>query len=434
MFAIRFACAVWMLALLAAPAAAQQPKFNPGELRKSVVFIKRLSPGVEPYSGSGFLVSKDGLIYTNRHVVVPETPAAGTIVVVGVPSPKDPDELRYFRAEVVYASPATDNRDFAALKITTKAGEPAFPFLPLTAAKLELGTDVAVLGFPVVKTDQPSVSFNKGSVSSTKVVHDGVAYYQTDAAVNPGNSGGPLVTPAGEVAGIVTAKKRGADNIGFAMHAAEIDNLKADTEKKAKDAKPPAGPLTAAEVKALVPPSIAPKAANWTVGAGTVKEVKGALVAENEGGQYWLVSKDPLPEDFQMTIQCGVEFFKGKQVLQPSQKSVLRMLCVRFATDDTKSDIMERKGNLLQFSHSQMLLWKNGDAIAVEQTGNPDEPFTLTITKKGGEYTVAVDGKVVLKHTDEKPLKGGHKMCIGGYTSRLYLGEMTVTSLVEQKK
>lgn len=81
-----------------------------------------------------------------------------------------------------------------------------------------------------------------------------------------------------------------------------------------------------------------------------------------------------------------------------------------------------------------MLLWKNGDALKVERTGNPEEPFTLTITKKGGEYTVAVDGKVILTHTDEKPLKGGQKVCIGGYTSRLYLGEVTVTPLGENPK
>lgn len=424
-----------LVAALAAPAAAQpQPKFNAAELRKSVVYVKRITPGVEPASGSGFIVGKDGLIYTNRHVVVPETAVAGTVIVVGVPSPKDADELRFYKAEVVYATPAKDNRDFAALKITAKDGNPAFPVLKIAAGKLELGADVAVLGFPVVKTDQPTVSFNKGSVSSTKVTLDGVGYYQTDAAVNPGNSGGPLVTLAGEVAGVVTARKRGADNIGFAMHAAEIENLKGDIEKKAKDAKPPAGPLTAAEVKALIPPSIAPKTDNWAIGAGTAKEVKGMLVVENNGGTYWLVSKDVLPDDFQMSIRCGVEFLQGRQVLQPSQKNVLRMLCVRFATDDVKTDIMERKGNLLQFSHSQMLLWKNGDALKVERTGNPEEPFTLTITKKGGEYTVAVDGKVILTHTDEKPLKGGQKVCIGGYTSRLYLGEVTVTPLGENPK
>ncbi len=88
-----------------------------------------------------------------------------------------------------------------------------------------------------------------------------------------------------------------------------------------------------------------------------------------------------------MTIRCAVEFFKGKQVLQPSQRNILRMLCVRFATEDTKSDILERKGNLLQFTHALMLFWKEGKVVKSEQVGNLEDPFTLTITKKGGDYS-----------------------------------------------
>src|SRR5207244_8269452 len=94
--------------------------FNIAEARKSVVFIKCLTPGLPPAVGSGFLVSADGVIYTNRHVIRPDQPIQGTILLVGVPSPRDAEKLEYFRAEVVHATSAKDPLDLAVLKITAR--------------------------------------------------------------------------------------------------------------------------------------------------------------------------------------------------------------------------------------------------------------------------------------------------------------------------
>src|SRR5262249_51188296 len=107
----------------AAEGPAQTPTpadFNIAEARKSVVFIKCLTPGLPPAVGSGFLVTANGLIYTNRHVIQPDQPIRGTILLVGVPSPRDPDKLDYFRAEVVHVTSAKDPLDFALLKITAR--------------------------------------------------------------------------------------------------------------------------------------------------------------------------------------------------------------------------------------------------------------------------------------------------------------------------
>ena len=237
---VRAGRVAWSLAMLFALglagrcAAAEQP-FNIAEARKSVVFVRCLAPGLGGGEGSGFLVSKDGLIYTNRHVVQPEGDAKGTILLVGVPSPKDPDELEWFRAELVYATPAEDVLDFAILKIAGRPGHAEFPPLPLSHESLALGDPVAVLGYPHIKNDQPSLSFNRGSVSSSKAKFGGKTYCQTDAAVNPGNSGGPLVNAKGEAVGIVTAKKMDAENIGFALYLSEVRKVAGGRDERRND-------------------------------------------------------------------------------------------------------------------------------------------------------------------------------------------------------
>ncbi len=200
-----------------------QADFNVAQARKSVVFIKRITPGLAPASGSGFFAEKDGLIYTNRHVAVPDdNKRKGTILLIGVPSAKNPDELDYFKAEIVFVPAETDDLDFAVLKIAAKPGYGEFRPLPLSLIKLDLGAPVAVLVYPPIKDDEPPLSFNKGSISATRVKFDGLSYYQTDAAVNRGNSGGPMLNAKGEVVGIVTLRKQDARNMGYALYLSEI--------------------------------------------------------------------------------------------------------------------------------------------------------------------------------------------------------------------
>lgn len=410
------------------PSATGQTAFKVAEVRKSVVFIRRIAPGLSPALGSGFLVSKEGVVYTNRHVIQPASgPVAGTIILVGVPSAKDPDVLDYFRAEVAYCPESSDKLDFAILKIAARKEYGEFRPLPLAEGKPELGSAAAALGYPVVKDSTPSLSLNKGSISATRVNLDDQDYYQTDAAVNPGNSGGPLVNEQGQAIGLITLKKVKADRIGFALPVSAVLAAAKQGQEKLAQLKPQPGPL---DPKSLPTPAvIAPKAASWNVNQGEVKEGREVLSIDNNGGKYWLTSKEPLPVNFQLVIRCQVEFLQGKQKLQVSQRNFLRMVSVRFNTPDTGKDINERNGNLVQFTHSLIHLWKDGEEQKTERKGNPETPFTLTITRLDGDITISMDDEVLLKHHDPKPLKGGEKFSIGGFLSRLHLAEVSVMKL-----
>jgi hypothetical protein len=349
----------------------------------------------------------------------------GRRVIVGVPSPRNVEELEYFPAEVVYQPPPGEKLDFAVLKIAAKPGHGEFPALPLCYDKPELGQGVAVLGFPFIKADQPVFSFNKGGVSATKVELDSQTFLQTDAAVNPGNSGGPLVNARGEALGIVTAKMSDANNMGYALYLSETRAAEAGKDKLAA-AHPEPGP---GDLKGLaVTPAIAPKAANYEVVRGRAVDGK-VLQIDGGGDTYWLALKDPLPRNFQLVAQCYVEFLRGRQVLQPSQRVAFRALFVRFGTNDVRSDITERSGDLIQLSQFRTVLWRDGEVMAANGEGSPDGPFVLAVTRVGDQTAVAVDGRIVLNQRDGRPLAGAHRLCLGGFLSRLHLGEVAVTDL-----
>jgi len=154
--------------------------------------------------GSGFVVSDDGLILTNNHVVEEATEV--TVLLT---------DGREFGAEVIGTDPRTD---VAVLKIDATGLTPAR--LAESSAELHVGQWVVAAGAPLGL----SSTFTAGIVSATGRNAVGITDYedfiQTDAAINPGNSGGPLVNLRGEVVGINTAiatRTGGFMGIGFAI-------------------------------------------------------------------------------------------------------------------------------------------------------------------------------------------------------------------------
>ncbi len=160
---------------------------------------------VENSLGSGVIVSKDGLVVTNHHVIK----GAAQITVVLA-------DRREFPAEIVLDDQRTD---LAVLRIDP--GAESLPHVEFRDSdQVEVGDLVLAIGNPF----GVGQTVTSGIVSATARTQIGISDYsffiQTDAAVNPGNSGGALVTLDGKLLGINTAifsKSGGSVGIGFAI-------------------------------------------------------------------------------------------------------------------------------------------------------------------------------------------------------------------------
>ena len=177
----------------------------------SVVFISAVT--IDPYKitnrvssviGSGFMISDDGLILTNSHVVFGRQVISVTL-----------DDGRRAQAKLLGADPILD---LAVLRI---------PAPPEGHPKATLGdSDVVRIGEEVVAIGNPlglEQTLTRGVVSGiNRILPESpmsvmLPLIQTDAPINPGNSGGPLLNRCGEVIGINTSILAEAQNIGFAV-------------------------------------------------------------------------------------------------------------------------------------------------------------------------------------------------------------------------
>jgi serine protease Do len=148
-------------------------------------------------SGTSFYLKDKNIFVTNYHVV-------GAYKQVSV---QDQVGNRYL-ATVVLANP---HEDLAFLRTTEKFNVPQ---LELHAGDpLRQGDKVFVAGYPF---GMP-FTVTEGVVSAPNQPMEGKSYIQTDAAVNPGNSGGPMISDQGKVIAITTSKFKNADNMGFGV-------------------------------------------------------------------------------------------------------------------------------------------------------------------------------------------------------------------------
>jgi len=142
-------------------------------------------------SGSGVIISKEGYILTNNHVI----DNADNIEVVL-------NDKRTFDAEVIGTDPSTD---LAVIKVDAEN----LPFIPFgNSDNLKLGEWVLAVGNPFNLNSTVTAGIVSAKARNINILSSSFAiesFIQTDAAVNPGNSGGALVNLSGELVGINTA-------------------------------------------------------------------------------------------------------------------------------------------------------------------------------------------------------------------------------------
>ena len=170
--------------------------------------------------GSGFIINTDGYILTNYHVIEGAKEVTVTL-----------SDGREVKASVVNYD---ENQDVAMIKINENIEVPGVVELGDSDA-LQPGEEVLAIGNPLSK--ELSSTLTKGIVSALNrsvETETGVNtnLIQTDAAINSGNSGGPLINTKGQVVGINTLKASdGAEGIGFAI---PIDDVKDKIESLSK--------------------------------------------------------------------------------------------------------------------------------------------------------------------------------------------------------
>jgi serine protease Do len=184
-------------------------------------------------SCSGFFVSSDGYVLTNRHVVEDEEAVYEVVW-----------QHHHYPCQILARDEMTD---LAILKIQAEHKE-RFPFLKLgNSSKLKLGQTVIAIGNALSEFEN---TVSRGIISGLsrhvqtneeEQNREFSGLIQTDAAINPGNSGGPLINLFGEVIGVNTAVVLGVENIGFTIPINQAKSILKDVQKYGKIYRPSLG-------------------------------------------------------------------------------------------------------------------------------------------------------------------------------------------------
>ena len=172
---------------------------------------------VQKSGGTCFVISAEGYLVTNYHVVEKAnrntTKIADSLAIESVTNPE-----YHYRVELVYGN---KERDIAILKIHDE-NFTTFNKLPYTFEKsiADLGEEVFTLAYP-----KDDIVYSEGTVSSKTGSQSDTTEYQVSIPVNRGNSGSPVFNTKGNIIGVITKKDDNAEGVAFALKTREIFRL-----------------------------------------------------------------------------------------------------------------------------------------------------------------------------------------------------------------
>jgi serine protease Do len=178
--------------------------------------MRPIAPG--KFGGTGFLIDSKGYIATSAHVVS----KADSIYVVN-------NKGEYFKTSMIYSN---DTTDVAIIKIIDSNF--IYRSVPYSIKKssTDLGEEIFTLGFP-----RSEIVYGKGYLSAHTGYNGDTTSYQIAISANPGNSGGPIFNPSGEVIGILSGKQITAEGVVFSSKSINIykalDEIRKDTSLNA---------------------------------------------------------------------------------------------------------------------------------------------------------------------------------------------------------
>ena len=187
---------------------AEKPKTNEPK-KKKITSSKEENKIVSAASGTGFFVSNNGHVITNFHVI----------------EGCDINKLNYKGKAIELDILAIDKmNDLAIMKGNIKP-QTIYPVATVDASLLE---DIIIAGFPLGKRVSSAIKTSKGSVTALAGYGDNYSEFQTDAALNQGNSGGPIINQKGNVIGVAVAnygKKDGVESFNFGIKSSTLNTF-----------------------------------------------------------------------------------------------------------------------------------------------------------------------------------------------------------------